>query len=54
MKTHIDILLSRLRTAILLFQVKHFDRKRSYEKFKDKIQNQGYEPVNDDRQKASA
>jgi hypothetical protein len=26
------------------FQVKHFDRKREYLKFKDRIQNEGYEP----------
>lgn len=28
-------------------QVKHFDRKRSYLLFKDKIENEGYEPINE-------
>lgn len=27
-------------------KVKHFDRKREYLKFKDRIQNEGYEPEN--------
>lgn len=27
--------------------VKHFDRRRNYLKFKDKIENEGYEPLTD-------
>jgi len=34
--------------------VKHFDRKRSYLKFKDKIQNEGYEPVTEEKPKAGS
>lgn len=28
-----------------LFQVKHFDRKRSYLLFKDQVEKEGYDPV---------
>ena len=29
----------------VFIQVKHFDRKRNYLKFKDRIQNEGYDPL---------
>lgn len=31
--------------------VKHFDRKRSYLQYKNKIENEGYEPLNDPNKK---
>jgi len=31
--------------------VKHFDRKRQYLQFKDKIQNEGYEPIEEETNK---
>lgn len=34
--------------------VKHFNRKREYLQFKDKIENEGYEPLDDPKARAKS
>ncbi|XP_065303227.2 cytochrome c oxidase assembly factor 6 homolog [Dermacentor albipictus] len=34
--------------------VKHFNRKREYLQFKDKIENEGYEPLDDPKTRAKS
>ena len=36
-----------LTETLFILQVKHFDRKREYLKFKERIQNDGYDPLDE-------